>query len=260
MMTVMDIAREGAADRRRRRYLFSGVGFAVVIIAMSFLFWSLDPAAPSVDRDTIYLSTVERGAMLRQVRGHGSLVPVESRWIPSQTRGRINAINQKLGARVEEQTVIIELSNPEVEQAAVDADASLLRVRAELASLHMMLGIQELDRQTEVVSLEAENEEARLRAAADRALAKKGLLGDIQLQLSEQRVTTLEKKCAFAERRLQLTIEANAAQLDAKRAEVEQVRTRAQLRESQRDALLVRAGCASSESLPHLASFMTTRV
>jgi len=180
--------------------------------------------------------------MLRQVRGHGTLVPREMRWVPSRTRGRIEQILQRPGSRVEPGVVMIQLSNPEVEQAALNAKGALARAEAELAGLIVTLGSQELDQQAQAAVVHAEWIEARLRAEADRKLAADGLLSSIQLQISQARDDSLETRNDIANQRLELASQANASRLDAKRAEVEQHRAMMQLREGQRTALAVTAG------------------
>jgi HlyD family secretion protein len=197
-----------------------------------------------VDRDTVYFGTVERGDMLRQVRGQGTLVPLEVRWVPARTRGRVERILLRAGARVEPESVIIELSNPEVVQTALDADTSLVRATAELASLRVMLGSQELDLQAQAAAIEAEYVEAQLRAEAERELAAEGLLSDVQLRITEARAASSKTRHEIAQRRFALSRESNAAQLDAKLAEIEQHRSLAALRSGQRDALRITAGLA----------------
>ena len=118
----MDIIRDGFPERRRRRRWYLGSAAVVVVALVTWALSGLEPAPPSVDRDTVYFGTVDRGSMLRQVRGHGTLVPVEMRWIPARTRGRVERIRLQPGAWVERDSVILELSNPEVELAALDAD------------------------------------------------------------------------------------------------------------------------------------------
>jgi HlyD family secretion protein len=240
----MDVTRTGYAERRRRRRWILG-GLAVAVVSLTTVFVSLlEPAPPAVDRDTIYLGTVERGQMLRQVRGHGTLVPVDKRWIPARTRGRIERIVLRPGDRVGPDSVILELSNPEVEQAALDAVKALARAEAELASLKVSLGSQALDQEAQVAAVEADHVEARLRAEADRELAEEGLLSDIQRKITDARAAALETRHRIARRRLELTGESNAAMLEAKMAEVEQHRALAGLRREQMAALEVKAGVA----------------
>jgi HlyD family secretion protein len=240
----MDVIRDGFPERRRRRRWYLGTAAVIALAVVTWALSGLEPAPLSVDLDTVYFGTVERGSMLRQVRGHGSLVPVEVRWIPARTRGRVERIELQPGASVEPDSVILELSNPEVVQAALDAEKALVRAEAELASLKVMLGSQELDLEGQVAAVQAEYVEAKLWAEAERELAEDGLLSDIQCRVTAARADALKTRHEIAEQRLVLSREANAAQLDAKRAEVEQHRALAELREGQRDALSVTAGLA----------------
>ena len=240
----MDVSRVGYPALRRRRRWYIGAGSLIVLAALTWVVGRLEPAPPSVDRDTIYLGTVERGRMLRQVRGHGTLVPVEMRWVPARTRGRIERIRLQPGAWVEPDAIIVDLSNPEVEQEALNSVQALVRAEAELASLKVTLGSHELDLQGQIAAVEAEYVEAKLWAEAERELAEDGLLSNIQCRVTEARAAALKTRHEIAERRLGLSREANAAQLDAKEAEVAQHRALAELREGQREALRVRAGLA----------------
>jgi HlyD family secretion protein len=240
----MDVSRTGYTERRRRRrWLIGGVALAVIAL-VTFVVGQLEPAPPAVDRDTVYFGTVERGEMLRQVRGQGTLVAVEMRWVPARTRGRIERVLLQPGARVEPDSVIIELSNPEVVQTALDANSAVVRAEAELASLRVMLGSQELDLQAQSAAVEAEYVEAQLRAEAERELAEDGLLSDVQMRITEARAASLKTRHEIAQQRFALSREANVAQLDAKLAEIEQHRARAALRAGQHEALRVTAGLA----------------
>jgi HlyD family secretion protein len=240
----MDISRADYPQRRRRRRWLLGSAAVLLLALVTWAVSRLEPAPPSVDRDTVYFGTVERGRMLRQVRGHGTLVPVEMRWVPARTRGRIERIRLQPGARVETDSVILELSNPEVERAALDAEKAMVRARAELASLEVTLGSHELDLQAQAAGVEAEYVEAKLWAEAERELAEQGLLSAIKSKISKERATALKTRHEIAQRRHDLSREANAAQLDAKQAEIEQHRALAELRASERKALVVTAGMA----------------
>ena len=239
---AMDVERTGFHERRRhRRRVYVGLTL-LGLVAITVWVSLLEPASPTVERNTIFVSEVRQGEMLRQVRGHGTLVPREMRWVPSRTRGRIEQILLRPGARVEPGSVLLQLSNPEVEQAALDAKSALARAEAELAGLVVTLGSQELDQQAQTAVLRAKWIEAQLRVEADRELAGDGLLSSIQLQISEARADSLETRRKIADQRLGLASQANASRLEAKRAEVEQHRAMMQLREGQRKSLAVTAG------------------
>ena len=108
----MDVSRAGFAERRRRRRWILGACALVAVIVVSIAVSRLKPAPPSVERETVYFGTVERGSMLRQVWGHGTLVPIELRWIPAQTRGRVERVLLRPGARVEPDSIIRRITAP----------------------------------------------------------------------------------------------------------------------------------------------------
>jgi HlyD family secretion protein len=238
----MDIVRTGVVEKRRRKQIiFGAIGVAVVIL-ISILVSGLEPAAPSVERETMWIDKVERGPMLRQVRGHGTLVPEEIRWIPAATSGRVEEILVDPGARVEPNDVLVELSNPEVERSALDSVSALRRAEAELESLRVNLLSQELNHQATAAGVESEFVQAQLRARADNELFTKGLISEINLKISEAVATSLATRREIEQRRLAMTSQANAAQLEAKQAEVEQQRALHSLRTEQQSSLRVRAG------------------
>jgi HlyD family secretion protein len=239
---AMDVERAGVRERRRRRNRVLLGAAVLAIVGCTLWLRTFEPASPTVDRNTVFIGEVRRGEMRRQVRGHGTLVPREMRWVPARTRGRIEEILLPPGSRVEPQSVILRLSNPEVEQAALDAKGALARAEAELAGLVVTLGSQQLDQQAQAAAVKAEWVEAQLRAEADRKLAQDGLLSSIQLQITEARADSLQTRHEIAKQRLDLASQANASRLEAKRAEVEQHRAMMQLREGQRAGLAVQAG------------------
>ena len=115
----MDIPRQSMAGRRRNRRILIAIGGIAAIILITVGLSRLEPAAPSVDRDTVWVDTVKRGPMVRQVRGSGTLVPEEIRWIPAQTDGRVERIRTLPGTVVEADTIILDLSNPELQVSAL---------------------------------------------------------------------------------------------------------------------------------------------
>ena len=144
----------------------------------------LKPAAPSVARSSVVIDTVKRGPMLRQVRGLGTLVPEEIRWIPAATEGRVERIVVQPGARVEADTVLIELCNPEVELRALEAESQLRAAEAAYNELRVRLESQRLDQEAAAARVQAEMQQARLRADADEELARQGLVADITRKIS----------------------------------------------------------------------------
>jgi HlyD family secretion protein len=241
---MMDILRQGIAEKKRRnRWLMIAAG-VVTVAAVTVALAGLDPAAPSFDRDTVWIGTVERGDFERQVRGHGTLVPEHLRWIQARTTGRVEIVHVKPGHRVDADGVILELSNPEITRSAIDAENALRRAEAELESLRMTLVSTELDQRARVAELDAEFTKVSLEAEANRELNSKGLVSEIQLRSSEALAEALATRQEIEAQRLEMNPKANRAFLAAKEAEVEQHRALYRLRAAQLDALAVRAGIA----------------
>ena len=241
---MMDILRTGIVEKKRRnRWLIAAAGI-VTVAAVTIVVAGLDPAAPAVDRDTVWIGTVERGTFERQVRGHGKLVPENLRWVQARTTGRVEAVHVEPGNRVAADGVILVLSNPEIERSAIDAENALLRAEAELESLRVTLLSSELDQRARAAEVDAEYTRASLQAEANRELSDKGLVSDIQLRSSEVMAKALATRKKIEAQRLEMNSEASRAFLAAQRAEVEQHRALRNLRAEQLDALVVRAGIA----------------
>src|SRR5512146_1238843 len=139
VLLAMDIARPELKQKKRRRQIVGGVVALVFIVLISIGLSRLKPAAPSVDRSTVWVDTVKRGSMIRQVRGLGTLTPMEIRWIPTLSDGRVEKILVQVGQAVKADTVLVVLSNPQVEQAATDADFALKAAEADLNSQQTQL-------------------------------------------------------------------------------------------------------------------------
>ncbi len=238
----MDIQRIGVGRAKRIRQIIYGGVALVVILLITLGLSRLEPAAPNVERATVWVDTVKRGSMLRQVRGSGTLVPVEVRWIPAQTEGRVERRVSLPGTEVTPDTIILELSNPQLQQEALDAEMVLRRTEAEYANLRVQLESQLMNQQAEAARIAAEHIEARLTAEREAELAKLGLASDLNLRISQARAESLATRNRLEQERLAIFAKSTEAQLEAKRAEVEQRRALHQLRRSQLEALRVRAG------------------
>lgn len=240
----MDIQRSDLKlKKRRRQMLFGGLGIAAVVAAGVALA-GLDPAAPSVEQASLWLGTVERGEMLREVRGPGVLAPKEIRWIASETAARVERIVVKPGATVEPGTIILELSNPEVEEAQLAAQSELVAAEADLAAQRMTLESQALDQKANLAAVEADYESARLQAEAEKELVEKGIIPKIQYRRSELAAQTLNTRLGIERERVTKFASTIHSQLEAQRARTEQLRSTAQLRSRQAEGLKVRAGIA----------------
>jgi len=238
----MDIARPDIARAKRIRRIVYGTGFAVVVILITVGVSRLEPAAPRVDRDTVYMDTVERGSMLRQVRGTGTLVPEQIRWITAITSGTVEQIVIRPGAEVTPDTIIVELSNPELEQQALEARLQLDAALARYESREVELQSQLLTQQAGLAIVEADLSQAALQAEADEELAADGLVSQIQLRQSQSRATVLETRRKIEQERLAIQTDLMRATLAAEQADVDRLRTIYQLRKDQVSDLRVRAG------------------
>lgn len=238
----MDIPRPDRTRQKRLRWAAYIVGVLILVPLITIALSRLEPAAPTVEKATIWVDTVKRGEMLRQVRGSGTLVPLEIRWIPAATEGRVERIALLAGTAVEPGSVILELSNPQLQQEALDAEMALRRVEAELANLRVQLDSQLLNQQAEAARMESDYNEARLTAERDAELIKLGLTSDLIYRLSKARAELLATRNELEQKRLAMASKSTAAQLEAKQAEVEQRRALHELRRSQVEALKVRPG------------------
>jgi HlyD family secretion protein len=238
----MDIQREGVARKKKiRRAIYASVGLASILL-ITLALSRLEPAAPSVKRATVWMDVVKRGSMLRQVRGPGTLVPVEIRWIAARTNGRVERVLTLPGVIVEADTVLIEMSNPELEQSALDAEYQLRAAEASYEDLRVRLESQLLNQRATAASVQAEFSQAKLQAEADQDLHNQGLIGDLTLKLSQVRADELATRHELEQERLEIASDSVEAQLSAERARVAQVRALYLLRKNQVDALKVRAG------------------
>jgi HlyD family secretion protein len=238
----MDIARPDIARKKKRQrlaFVLAGL-FVVVLITMGLS--KLKPAAPSVEGGSLLMDTVKRGELLRNIRGNGTLIPEEIRWIPTVNAGRVEKILIWPGTRVNADTVLVELSNPEVQQAALDAESQLKGAEADSANLKVQLDSQKLTQEAAVATAESSYSSAKLDLEVNEQLATNGLIPEITLKQAKAKADELYKLLAIEQQRLKISADAAKAQLSAQETKVEQLRAQAQLKRSLVDALKIRAG------------------
>jgi len=240
----MDIARPSRARERRIRRIAYGAAGLVAVSLITLGLSRLKPAAPSVERGTVWIDTVKRGPMLRQVRGLGTLVPEDIRWIPATTEGRVERIVLQPGTVVKPDSVIIELSNPQLELQALESESQLRATEAQHTELKVRLESQRLDQAAAAARVQAEYHQAKMRADTDAQLAEQGLIADLTVKLSKVSAEELANRNQIEQKRLEISAESVEAQLAVQRAQVEQARALARLRRSQVAALRVRPGMA----------------
>ncbi len=240
---MVDIARSPEFKRKKKiRQIIYGVVALLVIAAISVGVSRLKPAAPSVERSTIWIGTVKRGPMLREVRGSGTLVPEEIRWIPSTTQGRVETILLRPGALVKPDTVILEMSNPDLQQAVKEAQLAYQSAQAAYVNRKAELESGLLNQQSDVASIKAAATKAALTLEAQDKLYKDGLVSEIQFKQSKSDKEELENRLKIAENRLNISTQGMQSQLAPQEAEVDQKRTAYELRVRQLDDLKVKAG------------------
>jgi len=239
----MDIARPAtvARQRKRRRIVYGALG--VVVVALVTMGLSrLKPAAPGVDRSTVWIDTVKRGPMLRQVRGLGTLTPVDIQWIPAATDGRVEKIPVLPGTAVQPNTVLLILTNPQLTQEALDANLKLKAAQADYKNLEAQLESQVLTQKSLVAQVSAEYNEARMQAETDQQLNKLGVISDLNRKIADGKAQQLQTRDQIEQERLTNSNRVLQAQLLAKQAEIEQDRALSQLKQTQVQNLVVRAG------------------
>ena len=241
----MDIQRPAsvAQAKKRRQYMFGAVGILVIVL-VSVVLARLKPAAPTVERATVWVDTVKRGPMVRQVRGLGTLVPVDEarRWVPASTQGRVERIILRPGVQVTPDTVVLELSDPNVQQALNDAEQQLRAAEADYASLKARLDAETLNQRAQAAIVRADHDIAQNDRKMNEALAKEGLVSQQILSQAVTRAESLTVRNRIESDRLKVSEASALAQLQSAQANIDQRRSNYNLRRQQVDQLRVRAG------------------
>ena len=238
----MDIQRPSQAKEKLRKRIYIGSAVGIALVGITVLLARLKPAVPSVDRSLVWVDTVKRGPMVRQVHGPGTLVPVDIRWIAARTQGRVERIVLLPGANVEPDSVILVLSNPDVTQAAVDTQSQLTAGEAEFSNLKVTIQQSVLASESDAATAKANFEEARLHAEVNDQLFKDGLVSELDLRLSKVTAEQADTLNSIAQKRYAFAQDSVIPQLAVKQAEVDRLRAQAKLKLAEADALNVRAG------------------
>lgn len=238
-----DIARDPAFLKRRKlRRIGYGVALTIGLVAVSIALARMEPAPPGVEAETLLRDRVKRGSFVHQVRGVGTLVPEDTRWIPATTDGRVERILLRPGAQVHADSVILELSNPQVEQEAQNARLQLQSAEAQLENQRVQYENELLTQESQAAALEADYEQARMDAEAREQLAKEQLVSDLERRQAALRAETLKKRVELERKRLASARDSVDARLRVQRATVDQMRALVDLQESRLTSLRVRPG------------------
>jgi HlyD family secretion protein len=240
----MDIARPSNVKQKRiRQAIYVTIGLAAVgLITLGLS--RLKPAAPTVEMAVVWPDTVKRGPMVRQVRGLGTLVPEDIRWIPATTQGRVESITLRPGTSVRPDSVILELTNPQVTQAAGDADLQLKAEEANLSNLKVQLQNDYLQQKAAAQTIESDYAQAKMQLDMNEALAKDKLVSDLVLRQSKVRADELNSRREIEQTRLKATQEMMQTRLSVQQSKVDQMRALVALRRREMAELKVRAGFA----------------
>src|SRR5215204_2998374 len=241
----MDIKRppKSKIKKKIRTALMIVIGLAA-IGGITYGLTKLKPAAPTLDRSTAVIETVKRGEMVRDVRGNGTLVPEITRMVPAPADGRVERILLKAGVEVDPSTVIVELSNPQLEQQATDTEFQVKAAEADQENLLVRLESDTMTQKAAIATINSQYSQAKLQLDADEVLARQGLVADLVLKISRVQVQNLANRLKVEQDRLAVSSKATKAQLNAQIARVQQLRAMAKLKQEQVENLKVRAGTA----------------
>ncbi|HEV3242938.1 MAG TPA: efflux RND transporter periplasmic adaptor subunit [Chthoniobacterales bacterium] len=241
-LSSMDVPREGVAAKKRKRRILIISASAVGLILATFALSRLKPAAPSVDRSSVWIDTVKKGPMVRQVRGLGTLVPEEFRWLPTTTEASVEKILIWPGTKVEPGDVILELTSPELEQSAHEAESKAKGAEAELASEKATLQRELLDQESKAAVAHSAYEQAKMERQTNDQLAKNGLVADLVYRTSKIKEEECQKTDDIEQKRWTFSRDSIEPQLASKQAAVDQANQLAKLKLDQVEKLHVKAG------------------
>jgi HlyD family secretion protein len=238
----MDVPRKGYQKRRWRNRLFIAVSLVVVVGGLTFLISRLKPALPSVDRNSVWIDTAVRGPLVRDVRGIGTLVPEDVRWIPARTDARVERIVVWPGSQVTDDTVLLVLSSAELEQQAPDSDAAVKSAQAKLTQLRAQLEGELLERQAALTKAKADRDTAAVEMEVDERLSKRGLIASLDFKKAQITATELAANFEVEKQRYEFAEQSMEPRLAVAQGDLDQAKAQALLHHSQVDALQVRAG------------------
>ena len=204
----------------------------------------LKPAAPTLDSSTAVIETVKRGEMVRDVRGNGTLVPDVTRWVPAPADGRVEKILLKAGVEVDSSTVIVELSNPQMEQQAADTDFQVKAAEADQENLKVRMETEAMTQKSNIATINAQYSQAKLTLDAEEKLLAEHLVAELNVKISRVAVQDLANRLKVEQDRLAVMSKSVKAQLNAAESRLQQLRALSALRRKQVDDLKVRAGSA----------------
>jgi len=238
----MDIQRPSNAHAKKiRRIIYAGIAI-ISVAGVTYGVSRLRPAAPSVDKATTWTDEVKRGPLLIEVHGVGTLVPEDIRWLPAQTDSRVDRILLHPGALVQPGSVILELSNPELQREVLDAEYQLKAAQADFENLKVQVNSDLLNQKAATAAVRSDYEQAKIQHEVDEKLRAEGIGAEVTAQLSKVKVEQLAIRLQLEEDRTKNTADSAKARLMAQQSHVDQQRALYDLKRSEADALHIRAG------------------
>src|SRR5215475_737104 len=238
----MDIAIPQNEHAKTIRRLIIAGGILLCVAGVAYALSRLRPAAPSVDGASLFSDTVRRGDMLRSVHGTGMLIPEDIQWIPAFTTARVSKIILRPGAIVKPDSIILELSNPELERDTLDAEYQLKAADAQYQSVKAQMGSDILNQKAAAAAVRSEYEQAKIQHEVDEKLVLQHIGAEVTAQLSKVKADQLKIRAEIEESRAKNAEDTAEAKIAAEKSHVDQQRALYSLRRSQLDALHVRAG------------------
>ena len=238
----MDIQRPSNARAKKIRRIVYATVAILLVGGVTYGLSRLRPAAPSVDRATIWPDEVKRGPMVREVRGLGTLIPEDIRWIPAQTDSRVDRWVLRPGAIVKPSSIIMELSDPTLQRDALDAEFQLKGAEAEYANLRVQVNSELMNQKATEAAVRSEYEQSKIQHAVDDKLHKEGIGAEVTAQLSKVKLEQLGIRVELEGERTKVAADSAKARLAAQQAKIDQQKALYQLKRSQLEALHVRAG------------------
>jgi HlyD family secretion protein len=242
----MDISRPDIKVKKRRRQIVAIAIGLVVVGVVTFFVMRLKPASPTVDRSVVWTDAVKRGPMVVQVRGLGTLVPREDaiRQIPAQTEATVVRIRTLPGSVVKPDTILMELSDPQLSQEAKDAGLSLKEARADLSNTQVKVQSDLMAQKSAAATVNADYQQAQRQARTDKSLYSLGVISGLAYNSSQGKADELTTREKLQEQTVDINEKAIDSQLAVQQAKVAQAQAIYELKQQQLDALKVRAGIA----------------
>src|SRR6202789_3812666 len=253
-LSAMDISRPDIKKKKMQRQWIIAVCSVVALVAVAFFVMRLKPAAPEVDRATVWTDVVKRGPLLRQVRGAGTLVPREDkiRLIPSETEATVVRIRVLPGAKVEPDTILMDLVDPQLQQELLNAQLQMKGAQADYINTRAKVQSDLMDQKAAAATVGADHTQAKLQAATDKSLFDLGVISGLTYSASKGKADELQTRDDLEKQRLTLNEKAIVTQIAVQQTKVQQAQALLALKQKQQDALSVRAGISGVLSdMPH---------